>query len=63
MGKVLTSDGLAGLDFFRDVGQSLFHLVDQDQTQITRRQTRKRCVDGIEFALDVLHMGGANSAL
>jgi hypothetical protein len=26
----------AGFDFFGDVGQSLFHLVDQDQAQIAR---------------------------
>lgn len=33
---VSLSMGLAGLDFFSDVGQSLFHLIDQDQTQIAR---------------------------
>ena len=36
MRTFLPSMGLAGLDFFSDVGQSLFHLIDQNQTQIAR---------------------------
>jgi hypothetical protein len=42
----------AFFDARSDVGQCLFHLVHQNQAQLTRRQFVHRGVDGQEFTLD-----------
>ena len=40
------------------MAQCLFNLVDEDQTQVTRVQPAQSRVDGIEFALNFLHVTG-----